>query len=250
MKNLRLWVLSLVLLILTGCIPSLHGIVTEADQITDDRILGLWSMNDAIIPTVHIKDSGAPSPDTNMNLETSDAWLIERVATIAYQVELEDGVGSGTIVMGTRSHLPPGAEIISEKIQPGYFLTDISLDGADTIRNEMIVRLTTIGDQIFMDFMPHKGNKDFDSLGRFYSNILPTHTFAKMTMENGILQVHPFRSEYVEELLRNKRIRLKHEVLEGDGLVLTAKTEALRSFIEKYADDGSLYESSWFLSPM
>jgi hypothetical protein len=100
-----------------------------------------------------------------------------------------------------------------------------------------------------MDFLPGAWD-DPHWEGRFAVNFMRGHTFAKVEFENGNMTIHPLDGQYIEKLIKKKRIRLKHEVVEDNDIILTASTEELRAFVAKYVDDKSLYTDSEELLPI
>ena len=93
-----------------------------------------------------------------------------------------------------------------------------------------------------MDFKPLP--KGIEALrGRFADNFIFGHTFAKYQVDEQGLDIFPLNGDYVEDLVEQKKIRLKHERLK-ENFVLTASTNELRSFIEKYETDEKLFEQA------
>ena len=48
---------------------------------------------------------------------------------------------------------------------------------------------------------------------------------------------------YLEKLIKNKQIRIKHEVMEDGGIFITAPTEDLQQYLIKYSDVPEAYSS-------
>lgn len=230
------------ILFLAGCIPSIHGIVTEDSRVTDDRILGEWKMRDGDLSTVITSGQSGTQESADDELEI---WTIERVADITYTLDRGQGVQQSTIIEGARSMVPDLASMVSVQEKDYYFLTEVSIEKGDTLINQIIMQLTDIDGETFVDFKPYEGSDNMEAFSLFYPNVVPAHTFGGIEVENGHLIIKPLNSEFIEELIRTKRIRLKHEVTAREDIVLTASTEDLRTFIGKYAADERLYESFW-----
>lgn len=242
---MRVFIFSLAtccIIFLAGCIPSIHGIVTDESRMKDDRILGIWKMGDSDLATVMTSGQTSDQESSDDELEI---WTIERVADITYTLDRGQGVQQSTIIEGARSMVPDPASIVSIQEKDYYFLTEVSIEKGDTLINQIIMQLTDIEGETFVDFKPYQGSENMEAFSLFYPNVVPAHTFGGIDVENGQLIIKPFNSEFIEELIRTKRIRLKHEVTAREDIVLTASTEDLRTFIGKYAADERLYESFW-----
>jgi hypothetical protein len=252
MKNSYLITLSLFILLISGCIPSLHPIYTEKDRIIDDRLLGSWKMYDDDLPnfgfTVESDDEEDQKEGERLmkeledeNIPHSSSWTFERAADYEGEFKLSGGKATFSFSPGARSFLPENSIIKNEKELPYYFLTHHSYNMGDTIKNYMIVNLTRIAGQLYMDFYPYD-LKDEKSRSRFASNYINGHTFARVEFKDNKVMMYPFNIDYFTTLLKEKRIRLKHENLGEDNIVLTASTKELRAFIANYGDDEELYE--------
>ena len=69
----------------------------------------------------------------------------------------------------------------------------------------------------------------------------PTHTLARVQYNSDSILLYWFGEEWLNELLEQNRIRIKHETVDISGdyarHVLTASTDELQKFIRKYAND-------------
>ena len=83
----------------------------------------------------------------------------------------------------------------------------------------------------------------------FQTNLIPAHTFAKVEFQDNQLKIRSFDSDYIEGLIKSRKVRLKHEVV-NETIILTASTEDLRSFILKYGDDDKLFLDSDYLKSL
>ena len=218
----------LIAIIISGCIPSLHPIYTEKDRMIEDKILGKWELiNDDVF-----------SPFST--------WTFERAANLTATFKVEGGSGMMNYHPGALSFLNGDITITQNDQLPYYFLTHRQYNSGDTLKSIMIVNLTEIAGDIYMDFYPYTMKEDHN-ISRFASNFINGHTFAKMELEDDRIKIYSFNLDYMTELIKEKRIRLKHENLGEDQIVLTASTKELRAFIAKYGDDKRLYEEAEYL---
>lgn len=116
--------------------------------------------------------------------------------------------------------------------------------------------LVKLGEHYFFDFAarfanseekeryPTLNNKRFTDLEGIH--YFPVHTFAKVAVDEKRMSIAMFDSEFLEMLLEQNRIRIKHEKVDGD-YVLTASSKELQKFMIKYADDPNAFVDPIFL---
>lgn len=113
------------------------------------------------------------------------------------------------------------------------------------------IHIIRLGGDLYMDFYPAELPKEEreKDLGMFESpyndlfsyHILPVHTFAKLKLDGDSLKIMMFDPDFLEKLLERRQIRIKHEKLEEGGYVLTAPSEELQKFVEKYGNEKEAY---------
>ena len=108
---------------------------------------------------------------------------------------------------------------------------------------EFKVHLVKLGDHYFFDFYNIK-NRCSDDDGLAIAPLLATHSFAKVVLDKDDMKLYFFDIEWLEKLFEQRKIRIKHEVMEEDIIVLTAPTADLQEFVRKYAE-----EEKAFMSP-
>ncbi len=214
MRKLRFILAAMITILIVSCLPSLHSIVNDQNRILDDRILGMWTIG-----------------------EDDDAWFFEKAAEVVFEGEknkIEYDIGAVSL-------MPKGMKITKKKELPQYILTYREWDNLDTITTYVVVNLTKIGDHTYMDFKP-LATEPRAREGLFSFNYIYGHTFARYQMDEGRLILEFIDGQYIKDLIEKKRIRLKHEVIDNEDIVLTASTEELRAFILKYEDDERLFD--------
>ncbi len=106
--------------------------------------------------------------------------------------------------------------------------------------------LFKLGDNYYFDFYPGENKdleKEINTLMSFH--LVTAHTFAKVNISKDTIIIQQFDIDYLEDLLENGKIRIKHVRLAGDnnitdtneGVVLTASTRELQEFFIKYSED-------------
>ncbi len=169
-RNVLISIAALLLLI-SGCIPSLHPLYTENDLIFDESLLGSWKKND-------------------------EQWTFSMEDKKSYHLEI--------------------------------------INQEDT--SNLFVHMLSLGGYYFLDFYP-ADNDHVDIPDYLMMNLLAVHTFARFSYDKDSIHVNFFDPDWLAGLFEQNRIRIKHEVVEDNNIVLTAPTEELQKFVAKYADD-------------
>ena len=286
-RKICLLVVFTAAIVITGCISSLHPLYTTDTIVVDDRILGEWVQD--ITPTFSFGDTTysmtiSEEGDTTIVLGgQNDSSMVlsdekfsslfgsfvtprfrfltfERASSIIFErrdlsdtsfVELSGSrVSASTISIkpSTISMKPDGFKVKSIEEELPYYILSYEkrvLGKHETIR--MLTHLTKINDVLYANFYPYQlGEAD-----SFSSNRIKTHSFAKIEFDQGGLNVFYFDTDRLEELVNNRQIRLKHERVGIDkGIVITASTKELRSFLYKYGHREDLYEDPEKLTMM
>ncbi len=108
-----------------------------------------------------------------------------------------------------------------------------------------------LGGQIFMDLFPGD-NEQMDKLQTTLAfHLVGIHSFYKILIVDGKPQIQEMDDEWLEKMIKSKRIRIKHERLQSDdGIVLTASTKELQKFMTKYANEEKAFKKPDILSPI
>jgi hypothetical protein len=100
--------------------------------------------------------------------------------------------------------------------------------------------LVKLGDHHFMDFYREVPDDCQDDI----ANFLPTHNFLKVQLDDDTFKLEYFDNDYLKRLFRERKIRIKHEKVNGD-IVLTAESKELQQFMIKYAEDKRAFSGSY-----
>ena len=173
-----------------------------------------------------------------------NSWKFERAGSFTASYDKsKSNKASISVSLSAKSLVPKGFTLDTFDPLPYYMLTYTTYERNDTIKEYMLVNLTNIGKDMYMHFYPYS-LKDKSLRTRFASNHINGHTFAKATIDEGKVTIQSFNQEYIEKLIKNKRVRIKHEILGEDQILLTASTNELRAFIQKYGSDADLFEDA------
>jgi len=116
----------------------------------------------------------------------------------------------------------------------------------DSAKSAFLVVPFKIKNQLFLDFSPIDDNESLEGVNSLFKNhLIYSHSLAKfdITSDNEI-KIKWLSSKKLEDLLDENKIKIKHEKVGLDATVLlTANSEELVKFIEKYMD--SKDEDKW-----
>lgn len=120
---------------------------------------------------------------------------------------------------------------------PGYVLTytEKALNSKKINRSHYKVYLVKLGDYYFLDLERLLSDEEKDNYLGSISPVITTHKFIKIAVAKDQLTLHPFDDDWLRKLFEQQKIRIKHEKLEDDSILLTAPTTDLQKFVQKYA---------------
>lgn len=122
----------------------------------------------------------------------------------------------------------------------GYLIT--YKDSANTISERYIAFLARIGKHLYFDYypaaLPVTSKMDEFYLAHFVKMHIP---YRLELQKEGGFTLSQLESGYMNELIEQKKIRIRHEKKEDEDIVITAPTSELQQYILKYGDDPEAY---------
>ncbi len=109
-----------------------------------------------------------------------------------------------------------------------------------TDKREFSVHVVKLAGNYFLDFYL-EDYCDGDNMDLYSFHIIPVHTFAKLRVEGDRLLINWFDQEWLQELVEENKIRIRHEN-NGDFILLTAKPDELQKFVIKYVNSEDAFE--------
>lgn len=105
------------------------------------------------------------------------------------------------------------------------------------------VHLVKLGSTYYLDFYPDQESKNSSDQNSLYATTLfPMHIFGKISFESTGPKIHLFDPDWLKKVINERRIRIKHEKIDGD-ILLTAGTKELQQFILKYQHETKAYST-------
>ena len=117
-----------------------------------------------------------------------------------------------------------------------YILT-LTEDGE---KSEFRIHIILLGGHYFLDFYL-EDYLDGQKLTLADFHAVPVHTFAKVEVSDNQLYINWFDQEWLEKLIKENKIRIRHEY-NGDYILLTAKTKELQKFVTKYVNSEEAFK--------
>jgi hypothetical protein len=135
-----------------------------------------------------------------------------------------------------KEELPPGVRIIAEK---GYLATRSNQNGQALA--QYFVFLLKIGKYYYLDYYPaDMASKKM--VGKDYKDhCIKLHSNYRCDIKSlNSMELKLFDAGFVLDLIGQHQINIKHEKTD-DGDLITASTDDLQKFIEKYSDNPKAY---------
>ncbi|MCB0571020.1 MAG: hypothetical protein KDC66_14700 [Phaeodactylibacter sp.] len=98
------------------------------------------------------------------------------------------------------------------------------------------VHLVKLGDYFFFDFYSLTPKYD-EQDAAIIAPWIRTHSFAKVEFSGKQMTVYFFDTNWLSQLIKQRKIRIKHETTTDGNIVLTAPTRDLQEFVKKYAGE-------------
>jgi hypothetical protein len=204
---------SAILTLFTGCyLKSVHPLIPLEQAILVDGIEGRWETED-------------------------QRWTIFNDMNSISNISI-----SGLNVKGEVSFSAGDGDSIDSD-ENTYFILFENLQDLSSDTTFFIGSIGEINNQKYMDLSL------FDlAMSQTFENyhLLPVHTFSRINIDNDELSLEFFKDSWIKSLIESNRVRIKYEKLEDD-ILITASSEELQKFVEKYGDDEKAYEDAMIL---
>ncbi|MDX1591257.1 MAG: hypothetical protein R3283_04805 [Balneolaceae bacterium] len=204
----------LAVLLLTGCgIPSVHPLYEQDDLLVDEKLTGTWE-----------SESGE-STYAVMSVRDLKQFIEENEEEMALPHEpvVVDNDGRMTEISMNDDISGFLGELEEMGFSNLYLVQQI-----ETPEKVYLAGLVEINNSYYIDFtIVDIGTDVFE---------FPVHIFLKANLAGDELQFDSFSQEWLMELIRNRQVRISHEMTQFERFLLTAKPRELQKFVEKYGD--------------
>lgn len=140
---------------------------------------------------------------------------------------------------------------ISSIRDKGYLVIYKNKDG--NVFGRYIAFLARIGKHLYFDYypMPMESEKKEDEF--YMQHFVKMHTPYRVDIvKDGGFELSQLEGSYLDKLIEEKKIRIRHELNSDGNVVITASTEELQQYILKYGDDPGIIrnEKTTFSRPI
>jgi hypothetical protein len=117
-------------------------------------------------------------------------------------------------------------------------------DERGNIKSTYYAFMIKLGKYYYMDYYPASEKERRSADNFFAAHYIPMHSIYRIEFkDNNSFNVQRLDGGYLEKLIKNKQIRIKHEVMEEGGILITAPTEELQQYLIKYSDVREAYSN-------
>ena len=115
-------------------------------------------------------------------------------------------------------------------------------DAQGLLKSKQYAFMVRLGKYYYMDFYPTQ-LKQADNEEKFFAaHYIPMHSIYRIRFKDDhSFEMQQLDAGYLENLIKNKKIRIRHEVTEDGNYVITAPTEELQKYIIKYSEVPEAY---------
>jgi hypothetical protein len=272
MKKLKVFAaFSALVFLMSSCVYSLFPIYTDDTLVYLPELVGKWMMNpDEPDDYIEFLPMGGSEEEHSKNesVETYTDSIVTENWTVRYNA-VDGMMVNGRLVQDKDSIKAFYEKILapnkgkSESDQAFKALGDAAqkaIDASSKIegtayatRNEsykMVVKggneryvyqahVAKIGTDLFLDLYPLPEYSE----EVFGTNLFPVHTFMKLSLKGGKLELTQFDLEKLNKLFESNLVRLRHEMVDGTVLI-TAQPKEIQKFLDKYSSDESVFENT------
>lgn len=104
---------------------------------------------------------------------------------------------------------------------------------------------TKLGDALYLDYFSSTTprQRSYDSF--YKAHFTAMHSFYRIQFDkNGSFKASRLKGDYLADLIRDKKIRIRHEERPDGSFVITAPTSELQQYVLKYGQNPDAYENS------
>ena len=208
MKRLFILFPTFVIIILSGCITTLHPLATFNTAISDDRIVGSWT--------------GEEQSYTVQKFFNSDLYKKE--------------VSKNNILEKEEVQKAKKDSLLYSKI---YIIKYIK----EGVKYELAGSIVKLGAQEFINFTVVDANWVNEGDELKFPNRIESNTIARIKFINtNTIKLDFINGEYIYDQVKAGRMKIKNERDDlYDTFLITASTNELQQFIQKYGNDDRFF---------
>lgn len=149
-----------------------------------------------------------------------------------------DGNDTAIIERGTAASFAQLAPPLRKLANKAYIVT--YRDGKQEVKYYAF--LTKLGKELYLDYYPCEDAHQQQYDGFYKQHLVKMHSFYRVRFnDDRSFEISQFGEGFLEELIKSKQIRIRHEIRFDGSYVITAPTEELQQYVIKYSDVPEAY---------
>ena len=104
--------------------------------------------------------------------------------------------------------------------------------------------LARIGNHLYFDFYPLLSEVQEKADEFFMGHLIRRHTVYRVNIKSkDSFELNQLDGEFLENLIKQNKVRIRHETDSDGNIIITAPTEELQQYIIKYGNEPGAYQS-------
>lgn len=114
----------------------------------------------------------------------------------------------------------------------------------DSYGDRSIGFLSRIGNHLYFDFYPLLSEEQQEADEFFMAHLIRRHSVYRVNIKSkDRFELNMLDGEFLENLIKQNKVRIRHETDSEGSIIITAPTEELQQYIIKYGDEPGAYLS-------
>jgi hypothetical protein len=117
----------------------------------------------------------------------------------------------------------------------------------DALSNRFVAQIGFIGTNRFLQILPQRPDC-IHAKSLFGGHFIPAWSFWKLELNGDRMSLYDMNEPWLEDMLKAKKLEIKHEQQKGGFIVLTASAKELKAFIAKHDTEQGFYMEKMIFS--
>ncbi len=118
------------------------------------------------------------------------------------------------------------------------------IDNGDADDGRYLAFLARIGNHLYFDYYPLLSEVQEKADEFFMGHLIRRHTVYRVNIKSkDSFELNQLDGEFLENLIKQNKVRIRHETDSDGNIIITASTEELQQYIIKYGDEPGAYQS-------
>ena len=150
--------------------------------------------------------------------------------------------GSGEVLTISKCVLSDLPEGLKNTVSKSYRIAFKEKNGV--IKQQFLGFLVPIGQQLYMDYFTIP-TPDQETFSIFYKmHFIPMHSLYKVEISKDSFSIRQLKESFLYDLINTQKLRIPYDKLDGDRIVVTAHTEELQRYVQKYGNTAAAFDDN------